>query len=133
MTRDVALFQITKIPEIAEFAFDMSDILFGETRNKWININYGGNIERVKLPSEKFIQFTIRGALETDYEYFEKVREKNLSIKTMIRREDIGVDTNIAGIQISGAYLAKVVCFKSITVEGFPIFESIQLIYHYRS
>lgn len=133
MALDVALFQTTKIPEIAKFAFDMSDISFGETGKKWININYRGNIERVKLPSGKFIQFTIRGALETDYEYFEKVREENLSIKTMIRREDIGVDTNIAGIQISGAYLAEVVCFKSITVEGVPIFESIQLIYHYRS
>ena len=129
MALDVALLQFPQITEIAQFAFDTGDISFGEAENKQISINYGGNIEQINI-RRRSIQFTIRGALETDVVALDQVREDN--IRAMIARQDLGVDFNVAGIQIYKGYLADVTPSGSITVEGTEILESLQLTYNAR-
>jgi hypothetical protein len=120
MALDVVFFQYRG------FGFKQDAISFGDGESLDININRGGNINKIPIV-KRTVTLKVVGATDTDLTTLENERENNIS--GLINGSAATIDINILGYVIPSALLTKVTPSAPITVNGFNIFDSIDLLF----
>lgn len=111
-----------------EFAFDTSDISFGEAENRQIPKNLGDNIVNLTFRKEQ-VTFTVRGANNQDYEFLEAVKNANRDALIGATGSIKGTDIKIGAKVIENALLLDVQASAPSIVLGDALYETITLRY----
>jgi hypothetical protein len=106
------------------FAFKQDAISFGDGESLDVNINRNGLINKVPI-KKRTVTFTVVGALDTDLVVLEN--ERDASIGGLINGSAAPEDINILGYIIEQALLTDVKPSAPININGFNIFDKIEL------
>lgn len=108
------------------YAFKPESISFGDGESLDVKINRGGNIATVPIV-KRTVTFSLEGATDVDLANFEAERESNIS--GLISGSTSGQNIDVMGYLIESAILTKVTPSAPINVNGFVIFDKIDLEY----
>lgn len=118
MTLGVTFFQLRG------YAFKQDAISFGDGESLDININRGGVVNKIPI-KKRTVTLTIVGATDTDLVQLQNERDNNIS--GLINGSAVPENINILGYIIEQALLTEVKPSAPITVNGFNIFDKIEL------
>lgn len=108
------------------FAFKPDAISFGDGETLDVNINRNGTVNTIPI-KKKTVTFTVVGGTDTDLVQMQNERDNN--IRGLINGSARGEDIDVFGFRIEEALLVDVNPSAPIQVDGFNIFDSIELIY----
>lgn len=120
MPIDVNFFQMSG------YAFKPESISFGDDESLDVKINRGGGIAVIPV-TKRTVTFSLEGATDVDLQTFETERENNIA--GLISGTVTGQDIDIMGYTIYKAYLSKVTPSAPIQVNGYTIYDKIDLEY----
>ena len=112
--------------QLRGFAFKQDAISFGDGENLDVNINRNGNINKIPI-TKKTVTFSLVGATDIDLVSLQNERDNNIS--GLINGSVAAQDINIFGYIIEQAILTKVTPSAPINVNGFNIFDKIELVF----
>lgn len=108
------------------YAFKPESISFGDGESLEVKINRGGTIANVPIV-KRTVTFSLEGATDVDLANFEAEREANIG--GLISGGTSGQDIDVMGYTVYSAILTKVTPSAPIEVNGFRIFDKIDLEY----
>ena len=112
--------------QLRGFAFKQDAISFGDGESLDVNINRNGVINKIPI-TKKTVTFSLVGATDTDLVSLQNERDNNIS--GLINGSTAGEDIDIFGYTIPQAVLTKVTPSAPINVNGFNIFDKIELVF----
>ena len=120
MAIDVTYFQFRG------FAFKPDSISFGDGETLDVNINRNGTVNTIPI-KKLTATFTVVGGTDTDLVQMQNERDNN--IRGLINGSAQGEDIDVFGYRVEKALLTNVNPSAPIQVDGFNIFDSIELTY----
>lgn len=108
------------------YAFKPESISFGDGESLEVKINRGGNIANIPIV-KRTVTFSVEGATDVDLQSFESEREGNIA--GLISGGTTGQNIDVMGYMIYDAILTKVTPSAPIQVNGFTIFDKVDLEY----
>lgn len=108
------------------FAFKQDAISFGDGESLDVNINRNGVVTKIPI-KKRTVTFTLVGA--TDVNLITLQNERDNNIAGLINGSVVPEDINIFGYVIEDAVLTEVKPSAPININGFNIFDKIELTY----
>lgn len=112
--------------QLRGFAFKQDAISFGDGESLDVNINRNGTITKIPI-TKKTVTFSLVGATDVDLISLQNERDNNIA--GLINGSVAAADINIFGYIVPLAILTKVTPTAPINVNGFNIFDKIELLF----
>ncbi|MBN3946415.1 MAG: hypothetical protein HWQ38_07955 [Nostoc sp. NMS7] len=112
--------------QLRGYAFKQDAISFGDGESIDVDINRSGTITKIPI-TKKTATFSLVGATDTDLVSLQNERDNNIA--GLINGSVTGEDIDILGYIVRSAVLTKVTPTAPINVNGFNIFDKIELLF----